>query len=218
MKNHLSLALLIIIAILWISGCTGSMNVTVSPHPTEISNATATPTLTPTPAGTPETEPVNVTPDPGLKNASTITPAPTATPVPSPSEIPGGNPVVTTTPTPSPSPTATPTPSPVPTGTIHFRAIPPPNQVLSPEWLDSVTVTIQGGPSYTGKSLYGVFSDQPHGNYTMSATITYKVTGNGNLTTYIYENSGRSFYFYPEDPYTWVYLGCSLVSCYNESL
>ncbi len=36
----------------------------------------------------------------------------------------------------------------------------------------------------------------------MSATITYKVIDNGNRTTYIFENSGRDFYFYPEDAYT----------------
>ena len=90
-------------------------------------------------------------------------------------------------------------------GLLRQQGIEPDSQ-----WIDTVTVTIAGGPTYSGKSLVGDFFDLPYGQYTVSATVIYIVNSNGDLTTYVYKNTGRDINLSWES--MGLHLGCDLVS------
>ena len=204
-QNMLLLILIIMLSIISISGCTDSMNVsptpTPLPSPTPAYEAAQTPTQAPDnstePASGNSTEQIHVTPT-------------TQVPVPTQTQNGASNPTQVPTIVPSPTVSPTPTSTPLPTGNIHFRVITAAGDRPDSQWIDTVTVTIAGGPTYSGKSLVGDFFDLPYGQYTVSATVIYIVNSNGDLTTYVYKNNGRDINLSWES--MGLHLGCDLVS------
>jgi len=96
----------IIFLALFISGCTGSMEIAVTPSPTPCPVPTVVHEGTPVPSQTPD-------------NSTTSIPAPSSTPTSAPTQVPlttiSDNPKDTPAPTPAPEPSPTATPAPTPT-------------------------------------------------------------------------------------------------------